>query len=201
PSRAEAVRRLIDAGLSTTGNNKLKFSDGEKLIMHMLCEVYKHLKINGGIDPTFIETVLYGGHYWGLQWKYAGIFHDYEDDKKTVSEVVNVLDMWMFIESAYDKLSKEDKDCIAKLAEPFGKDVSFQGFGGNYESEHLHIAHFLINDLDRFSYFKGRDLNSHMPLMEDYRRMLMVFEPMRQTLVGGCLSTKQIVELLNAMRH
>ncbi|MCH8808816.1 MAG: HAMP domain-containing protein [Proteobacteria bacterium] len=57
PSRAEAVRRLIEAGLSTTSAIQLKFSDGEKLTMLMLCEVYKHLNIKGDIDPAFVEAI------------------------------------------------------------------------------------------------------------------------------------------------
>lgn len=200
PSRAEAVRRLMEAGLSTTGSNLLKFSDGEKLIMLMLCEVYKHLKIDSEIDPSFVEAALHGGHYWGLEWEYIGIFHDDVDSKKTVSEVVNILDMWSFVESSYAKLPKKDQDRVEKDAEPFGKHVSFRGFDGNNEIEHLSIARFLINDLKRFSAFKDRDLNSHTHSIERYRCMLMVFEPMRRTLVGGSLSAKQIVELLNTKR-
>ena len=201
PSRAEAVRRLMETSLSINGG-PLKFSDGEKLIMFMLCDLYKHFKVDGEIDPSFVAAALHGGHYWGLEWQYTGIFHDHEDNKKAISEVVDVLDVWWFIEQSYGKLSKKDKAGVEKKADPFGKHVTFPGFDGNNESEHLGIARFLIDELDRFSDFKGRDLNSHAPLLGSYLRMLPVFEPMRQNLGGGnFLSANQIIDLLNAQRY
>lgn len=202
PSRAEAVRRLMETGLAAAESKPLRFSDGEKLITLMLCEMYKHMKIDGGIDPSFIEDAFHGGHYWGLEWEYTGIFHGHEDSKKTVSEVADVLDMWWFIEQSYAKLSKRDVARVEKEAELFGKHVVFRGFDGNYEGEHLGVARFLIEKLDRFANFKGRDLNSHAPSIDRYRRMVRVFEPMRRGLMGGSLlGAGQIIELLNAGRH
>lgn len=201
PSRAEAVRRLMDAGLSRTSESQLKFSDGNKLTLLMLCEVYKHLKIRGEIDPGFVEAVIHGGHYWGLGWKYPGIFHGHEDNKRIVTEVVDVLDMWSSIESGYSRLSKKDRDRVEREADPFGMHVVFPGFDGNNESEYLGVARFLIKDLERFSSFDGRDLNSHATSIESYSRMLTVFEPMRRTLVGTHLNASQIIDVLKARTH
>lgn len=202
PSRAEAVRRLMETGLAAAESKPLRFSDGEKLITLMLCELYKHLKIDGEIDPSLIEAAFHGGHYWSLEWEYTGIFHGHEDSNKTVSEVADVLDMWWFVEQSYARLSEHDKARVEKEAEPFGKHVVFRGFDGNYEGEHLGVASFLINKLDRFADFKGRDLNSHMPSIDGYRRMVRAFEPMRRGLGGGgLLGAGQIIELLNAQRH
>lgn len=201
PSRAEAIRRLIEAGTARSSEGELKFSGGEKLITLMLCEVYKHLKIDGEIDPAFVESAIHGGHFWGLKWEYSGIFHEHEDNERIVSEVVDVLDMWSFIESAYEGLSKKDKDRVEKDADPFGKHVAFRGFDGNNESEYLSVAHFLIKDLKRFSNLGGRDLNSHAPLIGAYRRMFKVFDPMRTGLVGRNLNASQIIDILKAKIH
>ena len=76
--------------------------------------------------------------------------------------------------------------------------VTFLGFDGNNETEHMGIAMFLVRDMDRFSSFKGRDLNSHMPLLDAYRRMLQTFLPIRSTLTGGELSVPQIIAVLKA---
>jgi uncharacterized protein len=199
PSRAEAVRRLMETGLSAAESRPLRFSDGEKLITLMFCELYKHLKIDGEIDPAFVEAAFYGGHFWSLEWKYSGIFDRYEYSKKTVSEVRDMLHMWWFIEQSYDKLSKQDMERVEKEADRFGEHVVFRGFDGNYEGEHLTVANFLIDKLDQFADFKGRDLNSHMPSIGGYRRMVQAFGPMRQGLVGGSLlNAGQIIELLNA---
>lgn len=201
PSRAEAMRRLMDSGLSLTSSSTIRFSASDKLILTMLRELYEHLEIEGDIDPKFVGAVLNGGHFWGLKWKYPGLYHDHEDNPIVVSEVVNILDMWSFIEWGYAKCSKKDKERIEKEVEFFGKNVSFPGFDGNYESGHLSVAEFLINDLERFSSFKGRDLNSHAPLLDAYRRMLKVFEPIRATLVGGDLNATRIIALLNESMH
>ncbi len=200
PSRAEAVRRLIEIGQAPSQDKGMSISDGEKLILHMLCEVYKHLKIKGELDPDFITRALHGGHYWGLEWQYTGIFHGHQDSRHVVSEVVDVLDMWSFIESGYAKLSPEEQSRVETEGDPFGKYVRFSGFDGNNETEHLGVAHFLIDDLERFTSFKGRDLNSHIPSLDIYKRMFRVFEPMRRNTMGRELSATEIIDLLNAKR-
>lgn len=201
PSRAEAVRRLVEHGLGLAGSRTPRFSDGERLILSLLCDISGHLNIKNGVDPDFVASALYGGHNWALKWELQGLFHGHEDSESAVSETVDTLDMWSFIESAYAKLPKKDKDRITMEAEPFGKHVVFPGFDGNNETEHLGIARFLIDKMDRFTIFKGRELNSHAPLLGAYRRMAAVFAPIRQTLVGRELSTDEIIKLLKAKMH
>jgi uncharacterized protein len=205
PSRSEAVRRLVEQGLAADAprdkRRDIKLGDGEKLILMMLCELFGKLKINGDLDPAFIEEVIIGGHFWALDWKYTGIFHGHEDSTDKLRETVDVLDMWSFLEYGYEKLSKKDKDRVAKEAEPFGKDVKLHGFDGNNESEYMGIARFMIEQLDRFSKFKGRDLNAHMPTLEAHRRMLAVFQPLRNKMAGRDLNADEIIETLKAMLH
>jgi hypothetical protein len=201
PSRAEAMRRLMERGLGMSGSEGLHFRESERLMISMLCDISRQLKVKDGIDPEFVAEALYGGHNWALRWQYQGVFHGHEDSQQAVSDVVDILDMWFFIESGYAKLSKKDKDRIKKEAEPFGSYVKFPGFDGNHETEHLGIARFLIEKMDRFSIFKGRELNSHAPLIGPYQRMLAVFEPIRVTLVGRELSATEVIELLKAKMH
>jgi uncharacterized protein YfbU (UPF0304 family) len=160
-----------------------------------------NLKVKGELEPDFIMDAIYGGHYWGLSWRYSGIFHGHQDSRRSLSEVVDILDMWSLIESGYAALTAKDKARVEKEAEPFGKNPRFRGFDGNNESEHMGIANFLISKLERFSSFEGRDLNSHMPSLETYQRMLRVFEPMRRNLMGRELGVGEIIEILNEMTH
>jgi len=197
PSRAEAMRRLVELGLPKPASETVKFSDGEKLLVCMMGDIYKHLKlVNGDINPEFINEAIFGGHNWALRWEMSGLFQDHEDNPQDVNFVVNVLDMWDFIESGYVDLSKKDKERLEKEAEPFGKNVQFRGFDGNNESTHMGIARFLIEKMDRFARFKKRELNSHMPTIGTYQRMLNVFEPMRASLVGTGLDVNQLILLL-----
>lgn len=201
PSRAEAMRRLMETGLGASDPGRLRFSDGDKLILWMLSDLHKALKVKGEIDADFVTSALVGGHYWALRWQYGGIFPEHEDDDRSVNEVVDILDMWSFMESAYAKLSDADKDRLKVEAEPFGNCVVFSGFDGNNEVEHLSIAKFLIEKMDRFSSFKGRGLNSHSHSLTKYRRMLAVFGPMRRNLIGVELNVSQLTEILKAKVH
>lgn len=202
PSKSEGVRRLIDAGLSMSDDRSIRFSPAEKLTIMMLCELYKHLDLKGGIDPEFVEEAIYGGHYWALRWELSGIFHGHVDDEATVTEVTDILEMWWLIEAAYSKFSKAERERVKIEAEPFGEHVEFRGFDANNEPDHFGIATFLVQRMDRFSEFYERDLNSHAPSLDAYRRMLQCFRPMRRNLgVGGNLSVAQIVELLKERTH
>lgn len=201
PSRAEAMRRLLEAGLAATSSERkrIRLSDGEKLILLALRDINKQLKLGDGeADLDLVAETIFGGHSWGLLWEFTGVFHGHEDNEEVVSEVVNVLDMWTFLESGYERLSKKEKARVATEAAPLGKYVRFSGFDGNDESEYMGVAHFLIEKLGRFTNFKGRELNSHIPSLESYRRMLAVFEPVRCSLVGRPLSADEIIVILLA---
>lgn len=176
-------------------------SDGEKLILSMLRDLYKHLDVKGEIDPDFVSEVIWGGHHWALKWQYPGIFEDHVDSEEAVSETVDIIDMWYLIEHAYDQFSQQDKDQIEIDAKPFGKNVKFRGFDGNSEGEYIGIANMLINKMDRWEDFKGRDLNAHMPTIDMYRRMLTVYEPIRNDLMNRNLSPADVTELLKSMMH
>ena len=197
PSRAEAVRRLIDVGLSvSSGEQEVTFSDGEKLILLMLGDVYRHLKIDrGNVDPELVTEAMTDGHYWALAEKLDYLFHNRTQDRRIVSEVRNVLDMWLFIEYGYAALSEEDKEKVKSEGGPF---VKFRGFDQKYEPEYSAILRFLIDDMGQFTAFKGRDFYTVGFRMVGYRRMLEIFEPIRPTLVGVELSALQIINLLKA---
>ena len=209
PARAEAMRRLVETGLARSSPEVIAFRPADKLILAMLADLYKHLQVNGEIDAELVMSALYSGHYWALNWQAPGmpthLFHNNEDKKEDVTFVVDVLDMWDFIETAFRKLPKHDKNRIAAEVDgPFGEHVRFLGFDAhsqNSESGLLHIAEFIVEKLGSFkSTFGGRDLDSHIPMADKYRRMIRVFEPIRRTLIGTMLSTDQLIKVLNAAK-
>jgi uncharacterized protein len=179
----------------------MKLSDGEKLILLMLCDMYKSLKIKGEFDPEFIAKTIYGDHLWGFDWELTGIPFERSETPREVGETTDYLDMWRFIEVGYDKLSKGDKEQLEKDVGPLGKNVRFPGFDGNNEP-HIHIARYMIDVMShRFESFKGRNLNSHHPSVEGYQRMYEVFEPMRAALVGRELNLAEMTAILKAWVH
>lgn len=180
PPRAEAMRRLVDVGLSRSSPEVITFRPAERLIIAMLADLYKHFKVEGELDASLVMSALYGGHYWALASHASGmpthLFHNHEDGTEDVRFVRNVLDMWDFIEAAYRKLPKKGKDRIAtEVGGSFGKYVEFRGFDAyskNGENELLYITEFMVKKLGHFkSTFGGRDLDSHAPMAGRYRRM------------------------------
>ena len=120
---------------------------------------------------------------------------------EVVKEVVDILGMWSFIEYAYSRLTEAEKKQLEIDAAPFGKEPKFRGFDGNHEGEYMGTAMFLVNDLERFQEFKGRDFNSHMQLVELYNRMLEAFEPIRKTLTNKPMNLEDLTKILKAQIH
>lgn len=181
----------------------MKLSDGEKLIIVMLADIHKALKIkNAEVDPQFVLDIVTSPHKWALRWKYSGIFNDdEEDDRLAVTETCDVLDMWTALEASYKHLSPADKKRVETEAAPFGKKVKFPGFDGNNEPHHG-IASTLIEKLGRWSNFDGRNLNSHSPTIDSARRMLSVFKPLMGT--GATLhqlDADQVIAILKEQTH
>ena len=201
PSRADAVRRLVQTGLAVNAGDQLAFGPGEKMILFMLCQLIRQQGSDGDINPKFVEEALACGHHWALDWQYPGIFDARPDPLELVEEVVDVLEMWTALERSYEQLEEADKALVATEAEPFGNDVKFMGFCGNEESRHLGIAHFLTRKLERFPWFRERELNSHMPSIGSYRRMLSIYRPIRQRTLGRDLSASEIIALLREEVH
>ena len=197
PTRAEAIRRLVSLGLSTGSSSAVRFSDGEKILILMMKDVLKSVKAKDtDIDPDFLSDVIYGGHYWAPKWEMQGVFHNHIDTPQDVSHVLDVLDMWDFIELSYKELTPDQKAAIVTEVGPWAKKVEFPGFDGNNESEQMSIADFLINKMNRFSRFKKRDLNSHYETSERYQNMLAAFKPIRKKLGGRLMNVQELTAVL-----
>jgi uncharacterized protein YfbU (UPF0304 family) len=180
----------------------MKLSNPEKLILLMLSEIYDKLDLTD-VDTKLLRAAIYSENTWALDWEMSGVVgSDTEPVPPLVRDVVDYLDMWSFLEEAFSSFEGPAKEKVAREADPFGKHVRFPGFDGNNEADALSIANILINDMGRFSRFKGRDLNSHAPLRTNYARMYSVFEPIRKSLTGTRpMSPDQVVAVLKAMRH
>ncbi len=196
-SRSDAVRQLVDLGLNTITGKSIDLTAGDKLNFMLLRDLVKHLKVPTETNVDFVAESIYGGHYWAPTWDMHGLFHNHADRPADVTLVVNVLETWDFIESRLEKLSAEDVEKVK--AANHGYMPEFAGFDGNEESGLMRIARFLVEEMGRFSRFKGRDFNSHAPTAPGYRRMAAAFAPIRATLgMGRSLSADQIIEIVKA---
>lgn len=169
----------------------------------MICEIHTELGLNGnGYDSKLILNAVESGNTWAINWEYSGVLgFEQMDEDPDLKWVVDVLEMWEFMEEGYEALTPKEKDELAEKADPFGRNVKFPGFDGNNESRLMSIARFLINEMDRFQRFAGRDLNSHSPSIDEYQRMYEVFKPWYNNYPHRPLNVDELADILNAWRY
>ena len=180
---------------------EMKLSDGEKIIILMLTELYEKLQIDGEMEPEFLRSAIFNDMPWGIKWKYSGIPFSESEEPPVVKEVLDILEMWSCIERAYSKLSSSDKEAIKTKIGVHGESPRFQGFDGNNESEYVGTALFLVNELERFIEFKVRSLNCHYPSIDMHHRMLSAFEPLRRKFGPTDLSVESLLSVLQEQVH
>jgi uncharacterized protein YfbU (UPF0304 family) len=177
----------------------MKLSEGEKLILVMLCDIYKALNLKGEIDLDALRSSIRGGKE--LDPEANGTSHNGHDREKVAAEVGEILAMWSAIEKGYKHLSVEEKREVEAGAGPLGRGVRFSGFDDDAEGEYRETANVLIETMGQFERFQGRNLSAHMPALEGYRRMLRLFGPMRPMAGDSRLGTQQIIALANAEKY
>jgi uncharacterized protein YfbU (UPF0304 family) len=179
----------------------MTLSDGEKLIIIMLCDIHKALNLKGAVDADFVSSSIANGHLKELKWETQGISRSPQDKAGPAAEVGDILDMWSAIERGYKRLTAEEKRQVEAEAGPLGRGVRFSGFDDDRESEHREAAYLLIEKMGKFERFQGRNLSSHMPSLDGYRRMMRVFASMRPPVGDARLDVRQIIDLANAEKH
>lgn len=170
----------------------MKMSDGERLIAVMLAEVMEAMNLDQEVDPKLVKSLVYDNAGWALKRKYPGLFDSEPASDEIVSETTNILWMWGIIESGIENLTGDE----AKEAETWHW-TEFSGFDGNNDA-HYHVAHRMIHDLDEFSNFKDRGLNSHsQSSLQRYRSMYPKFEEYVNAGKASPLSYDALRELCN----
>jgi uncharacterized protein len=105
----------------------------------------------------------YSLHY---EWIFQGICDDFP--KSECQFVLDVLDLHRAIIYSNASLSDQEKLPIEK--------IRFRGFDGNNEGEYLGYARYFIVTLERYDEIRNQftypDLNSHMPSIHRYKKML-----------------------------
>jgi uncharacterized protein YfbU (UPF0304 family) len=178
----------------------LKLSDGERLILFMLGEIYKKLKVEGEIDPDFLTKAVAGGHDWAISTKYSGLFPSSPDDQNDVRETHDILTMFRLLTTSYERLSAADKKRVDTDVPPFsGKDLKFEGFDGNHDNHHS-IANFMVSELGQYDELKGHAMNSHSSVLDAYRRMFKAYEPFLLSSSSG-FTADQLIAVLKARVH
>ncbi|SEI23624.1 YfbU family protein [Pseudomonas asplenii] len=154
----------------------MEFTDEQKVLIALLTSIHKKLDIDDGLDSGFIQDVIMSGNTWALYWKYPGVFSDCSETPLAVKRVADVLDMWEVLERTLAGFTPAEMAQAKTLADPIRPAAArFPGYGANNEEEYL-IVRILVDDLERWTSFSGRDFNAHMAMVDIYDRMLGAFQ-------------------------
>jgi uncharacterized protein len=177
----------------------MNLSEGERLILVMLCDIHKALNLKSTIDPDTLKlSILDAGKNGAAVNGGAG---EQRDRAAVEGEVSDILDMWSAIERGYKHLSVDQKREVEIGAGPLGRGVRFSGFDAESEIAYRDIAQALIEEAGQFDRFQGRSLDAHMPALAGYRRMLRLYGPIRSVSGDRRLDVQQIIALANAEKY
>ena len=168
----------------------MELTDGERLIVVMLSDLMESMEVNREIDPALVKRLAINQDDWAIRMVYSGIFDSEAPNDAEVRETIDILAMWSFIEFSVNDLDETEQNEIKALR------WQFSGFDGNHDRHHG-IAHTLIHDLNRFSEFKDRGLNSHsQATLPRYRSILREYNGAMQGRGGEPLTAEQLREML-----
>jgi uncharacterized protein len=179
----------------------MNLSEGERLILVMLCDIHKALNLKSTIDLDALKPLILETRSNGAERPVNGASGDHRDRTAVTTEVSDILDMWSAIERGYKHLSVEEKREVEIGAGPLGRGVRFSGFDAESEIAYRDIAHVMIEEAGQFERFQGRNLDAHMPALAGYRRMLRLYGPIRSVSGDRRLDVQQIIALANAEKY
>lgn len=138
------------------------------------------------------------------------------DDELTVSDgslVMDILDMFRVLKASTEALGDTQ---VASIDRSAPAALTFRGFDANDRREAAMLAyarHLLAGgrwtDLAEFFDDRHERGNSHMPMLSTYRRMLNVFQPIRERMIrdlqrgidGFALTEPELTEIVHASYH
>lgn len=176
----------------------MKLTQAERLIVTMLTDLAKPAD-KRELDFEFIGKAVRSGQEWAIDGEYPILAGEGEGNgSENATFVGDVLSMWQGLEHSASNFSDIDWETYESFMGRRGRSVKFPGFDGNNEYDLLGAARFLVEELGRFSTFKGRELNSHMPSADRYRRMLEKYSAVRDKGEYGKLGPEDLAQVVSA---
>jgi len=75
----------------------MKLSDGEKLILLMLSEVFQKLRVEGSVDPGLVKNAISHDQSWVLKREYDRVLGSGKNND-SANQVIDILNMWTITE-------------------------------------------------------------------------------------------------------
>ena len=171
----------------------------EKLIVEMLCKIYKKLEITDSYDPDIVARAIGSHDYWVLDVKY-GLRDGDGSMPPHVAAVSDTLEMYHFLQESFAEFDEDQIALISQIG--LGTSSEFPGYDGDTEVEYSRAARYLVSDLNRFTSLNGSvSANSHAPLAPMYARMVEEFLPIRSNLKGRKMTHEEFIKVWRAAIH
>lgn len=140
----------------------------DRVMLSLVLQILEKLDPDGAEYLQKYRTAIESGY----ELHYNDLEHIYKDTRSVdeCKEVLNILDMFRALKFSYDALAPDEQSTIKP------RDISFFGFDGNNETKQFGYADYFINTLGRYEELSSIDLNSHMPSLPVYGRMLAEYE-------------------------
>lgn len=180
-------------------NKPIEMTDAQKLIVALLIDNSRPVD-QRQYDYELIESALFGGNSWAVRRKYSGIFIDEDPDPQIVKEVADAFMMWSFVENAVGNFSATQKTEYESLVGEHDQDPKYLGYDGNNETDHYSATEMMVESLDKFGEFFGREHNSHLPTAQTYRQMVHEFKRVDLGHGGRTLTPSEVAGIVNAGR-
>ena len=179
----------------------MKLSNGERLIIAMLCDLYRSGNVKGEINSEFVASSILGRHEWGLKWKYPNLFEGDDEAPAVVRETCDILEMYQVLTPSFEALSELDQARLRKAVTPFDDYVRYRGFDHDHDP-HAWIVKYLVEQLGRYTEVANPGLNSaSFATLAHYRTMLSRFEQIDvAALPHHQLSPGQMIGILKAKK-
>jgi len=170
----------------------MKLDKKDRLIMHNQFEILKRLYPDDAEYYEKNQEILVSG----FEFNYPDLF-DFIGDvtPSNVSEfVLDVLNMYRSLNFSYDRLNDIEKEQIDKYK------ISFKGFDATGEYKYYNYAKFYIITLDRFEELRESKhfaLNYHHSTIDNYKRLLSLWEDVRKDKYDNSLSFEDIKYIID----
>lgn len=162
----------------------------DRVMLSILLRVLEKVDPDGGKYIEQYRTAIECGY----ELHYDDFDHIYEDTLSVdkCKEVLSILFMFRVLKGSYEALAPDEQSTIEL------RRISFFGFDGNCETKQYAYADYVINTLGQYEEQPGTDLNSHMPSLQVYRRMLAEYESAAKKYE---LSAEEIRRIADARIH
>jgi len=149
-------------------------TDAERLILLMLSDLHDSAGIDK-INTRLLRSAISTNNTWAINWEIPDLGVELSDTPQEVVDVANYMFMWSILEDTWHYFPENIKERISENVQ-INKTLRFPGFHSTAEKRLYGIAKLFVDDMGRFERHKGRDLNSHTPMEEQYKKMYSTFE-------------------------